>query len=233
MKIVRYARPVISKEKTLRLLGQGRGGRPSRRLLGRVEDLIGQACNIIRPRVIYTTRDMEKAQRDCLTVEGDITFKSRKLSRTLGKCNRVTIFLATIGGKIDELVSTLMRQKKVSDAYIYDAIGSAAVEETVERFQQRLDALVKQESETTSLRFSPGYCDWQIQEQEKIFQVVESDLVGVRLSRGCLMTPRKSVSGVFGIGETEEVEKLANPCTLCGRHDCIARRTEDAEKVHA
>ena len=118
-----------------------------------------------------------------------------------------------------------MKQKRLSDAYIDDAIGSAAVEATVEDFQNKVDKAVKEKNERTTLRFSPGYCDWKINEQKKVFSVLKNDLIDVALSESYLMAPRKTVSGVFGIGSSDLADKdETNPCRLCGMKTCVARR---------
>ncbi|UCH45700.1 MAG: hypothetical protein JSV11_03065 [Nitrospiraceae bacterium] len=224
MKIVDDTRPVISKEKVFRLLGQKDKG-VSSRLAKKIDKQIAGLEKMMRPKVLYTTKKIQKIEGSTLTLEGDIKLKSSKISKTLGKCDRITFFLATIGEQVDNVINTSLKEKKLSDAYIYDAIGSAAVEATVEDFQNRIDSKVKENDQRTTLRFSPGYCDWKINEQKKVFSVLENDLIDVDLNESYLMAPRKSVSGVFGIGSSKLVDKdETNPCRLCGMHTCVARR---------
>jgi hypothetical protein len=224
MNIVDDASPVISKERVFRLLGQKDKG-VSGRLSRKIDRHIAGLKKTIRPKVLFTTRKIQKIEGSTLTLEGDIKLKSAKLSKTLGKCDRITFFLATIGEQVDNVIKTSIRKKKLSDAYIYDAIGSAAVEATVDDFQNRMDSKVKEKNQQTTLRFSPGYCDWKINEQKKVFSVLENDLIDVDLNESYLMAPRKSVSGVFGIGSSKLVDKdETNPCRLCKMHTCVARR---------
>ncbi len=224
MKIVDDTRPVISKERVFRLLGQKDKG-VSARLSRKIDEQIVGMKNMMHPKVLYTTKKIEKIEGATLTLEGGVKLKSAKISKTLGKCDRITFFLATIGDQVDDVIETSLSNKKLSDAYIYDAIGSAAVEATVDEFQNNMDTKVKEQNQRTTLRFSPGYCDWKINEQQKVFSVLENDLIDVDLSESNLMAPRKSVSGVFGIGSRELVDKdETNPCKLCGMHTCVARR---------
>ena len=224
MKIVDDTRPVISKERVFRLLGR-KDKEVSVRLSKKIDKHIAGMEKTIRPKVLYTTKKIRKIEGSTLTLEGGIKLKSAKISKTLCRCDRVTFFLATIGEQIDDVIDTSLRKKKLSDAYIYDAIGSAAVEATVEDFQNKMDKAVKEKDQRTTLRFSPGYCDWKINEQEKVFSVLENDLIDVDLNESYLMAPRKSVSGVFGIGSRKLVDKdETNPCRICGMHTCVARR---------
>jgi len=224
MKIVDDTMPVISKDRVFRLLGQ-KDNEVSNRLSKKIDKHISGLKKTIRPKVLYTTKKIRKIEGGTLTLEGGIKLKSARISKTLGKCDRITFFLATIGEQVDDVINTSMNKKNLSDAYIYDAIGSAAVEATVEDFQNRMDSKVKEKNQRTTLRFSPGYCDWKINEQKKVFSVLENDLINVDLNESYLMAPRKSVSGVFGIGSRELVDKdETNPCRLCGMHTCVARR---------
>lgn len=224
MKIVDDTRPVISEEKVFRLLGQKDKG-ASGRLLKKIDKHLAGLEKIMRPKVLYTTKKIRTAESGTLVLEGDINLKSAKLSKTLSKCDRITFFLATVGEQVDDVINTSMKKKKLSDAYIYDAIGSAAVEAIVEDFQNRMDSKVKEKHQRTTIRFSPGYCDWKINEQKKVFNVLENDLIDVALNDSYLMAPRKSVSGVFGIGSRKLVDKNEiNPCRLCKMHTCVARR---------
>ena len=75
-----------------------------------------------------------------------------------------------------------------------------------------------------SRRFSPGYCDWDVSQQKMIFEAVNADSIGVHLTDECLMIPKKSISGIIGIGHSEGGLEDYNPCTTCDKRDCLERR---------
>jgi hypothetical protein len=134
-------------------------------------------------------------------------------------------FTATLGPAIDLEIRRLTQNNCLSDAFIIDTMGSVAVEQLVERFYQLMRSYFINQGKGVTLRFSPGYCDWPLQEQRKVFRLVKGDLIGVQLTDSCLMTPQKSVSGIFGITkDVESGQKPYNPCSICGKLDCSARR---------
>ena len=136
--------------------------------------------------------------------------------------------LAFVGEQVEEKINKLMNKNRFAEAAIMDAIASVAVENTVDSYQSSIDLKLKSRAKSTTLRFSPGYCDWDIKEQHKLFDTVNASKIGVALNENSLMSPRKSISGVFGIGSVENVScKTSNPCMSCGKTDCIARRTEN------
>jgi len=231
MKIISEIQPEITVAKVSRLLGCEAAGEISRRLRRNIGHSIETARRLLRPSVVYTEKRIRNADSGSLILEEDVAFRSGKLSKTLEKCDRAAIFIATVGKGIDSYIKKLVTRKKLADAYIFDAIGSVAAEDTVERFQRMFDHRSHPRKERTTLRFSPGYCDWRVEEQKKIFRVLDNSLIGVHLTPTCLMTPRKSVSGVFGIGREVEIDRHSiNPCSLCGQRRCIARRGSSKRK---
>lgn len=222
MKFFKDIKVSISKEEVLRLLGRKNSNAPGR-TAKRLDQFIDRAQDLLEPRVLYSTRKIRGIGKGTVTLEGGISFKSAKLSKALANCDAATVFLTTIGKHIDSVIKNLSSQNKLSDAYIYDAIGSVAVEGIVDDFQDKFDLALSDIQKCTTLRFSPGYCDWDIKEQKKIFEVLDGKAVGVSLSPNFLMNPRKSVSGVFGI-MPGPAEARPNPCTMCSKEFCIARR---------
>ena len=224
MKIITNIKPDITSRKVCRRLGERRGRRSSRRLVNKVEEAVEKLSGAVKPRIIYTEKHINESKNGTVKLEGGVSFNSRKLSRSLRFSESAALFVATIGDKLDKRMADLMKKRRMSDACIYDAIGSVAVEETLDRFQKDYGIGTGDEQKTT-LRFSPGYCDWNIREQKKLFKVIDSELIDVRLQPSCLMRPSKSVSGIFGICRGDgNADIIENPCLMCGKKNCSARR---------
>lgn len=73
----------------------------------------------------------------------------------------------------------------------------------------------------TTNRYSPGNCDWPVDDQNKLFKFFPENFCGVSLSDSALMNPIKSVSGVIGIGKNTSFHK--NVCSICKNINCIYR----------
>jgi cobalamin-dependent methionine synthase I len=103
-----------------------------------------------------------------------------------------------------------------------------SAENVVEQFYQRTARDLAKSGQGVTLRFSPGYCDWPLDEQRPLFELfTDHAALEVELSRSCLMSPRKSVSGLFGIlpAGIPGAHPGYNPCSKCSKHNCIARRS--------
>ena len=103
-----------------------------------------------------------------------------------------------------------------------------SAESVVEQFYQRMARRQAEKNGGVTMRFSPGYCDWSIRQQRQLFALFsETDTPDVVLNDSCLMTPRKSITGLFGLlpPGVNGADPAFNPCNRCSKRDCIARRS--------
>jgi cobalamin-dependent methionine synthase I len=98
------------------------------------------------------------------------------------------------------------------------------VEELAETVQSRIATRALMQGLAISRRFSPGYCDWHVNQQPMVFKSLGENNTGIKLNRSNLMTPQKSISGIIGLGPFGLADKYT-PCRTClkNRH-CPWRR---------
>ena len=218
--------PNVSDQDLARHMGKRKGQPFSRSLSSKIISLKKKIHALANPVLSYRMYRLEAVSKNVVELEGNRCLKSVKLARTLSGCKEVVCFLGTIGTRIEKEISRLMGQRRLSDAYILDTMGSVTIENLVARFHRRMKKLHETDKKAVTLRFSPGYCDWPVTEQKHLFRLLDAKGVGVLLTDSCLMQPRKSISGVFGIyphhdGSTRNVY---NPCLECRKKECQARR---------
>jgi Methionine synthase I, cobalamin-binding domain len=138
-------------------------------------------------------------------------------------CSQAAIFLATIGEELEGRVAQLMKEGSMLEALIADSIGSAAVEKVADWFENEIRIMAVEKGDKVGWRYSPGYCDWDIMQQKDLFRVFDSKSIGVNLTSECLMVPRKSISGIMGIGK---FCITSSACRFCNKKDCPTRREE-------
>ncbi|MEW6442126.1 MAG: vitamin B12 dependent-methionine synthase activation domain-containing protein [bacterium] len=130
-------------------------------------------------------------------------------------------FLLTLGEEVDAQISR-MQPGSIFEAYLLDAVGSELAERMAEQLESHLaDGFAAQGCQITA-RFSPGYCDWSLQEgQEELFRFLAPERVGVRCTPAGMMIPRKSVSGVL-VAARHVTDRV--PCPYCAKRECPYRR---------
>jgi hypothetical protein len=158
-----------------------------------------------------------------ILVDGRLPLESKLLKKVFQPCTHALVFVATLGPGVDELIAGA-EEDRVSEAFVLDAIASHMAEKVADRVERELAGALAP-GEGATLRYSPGYCDWPVGGQRLVFSVVDGDSIGVSLTGHCLMRPRKSLSGVIGVGPRDLVEKEGNACRFCKRADCEHRRS--------
>ena len=157
-----------------------------------------------------------------LRVHG-ISFDAGKI--VCGQLSGVTAlaaFLCTAGKGIEEHSRKLMAGGDPFTGFVADTMGSLVVEAAMDRLQDTLERQVKERGLRITNRYSPGYCEWHVSEQQKLFRLLPAGYCGVTLTDTSLMSPLKTVSGFIGLGP--EVRRAPYTCDMCELQDCLYRR---------
>ena len=157
-----------------------------------------------------------------IRVEDTILKVGSQIASYLKEATRTAFFLCTAGEYFTKKTTELNDSGDIMEAFILDAVGSLTVENAMNQIQESLSEALKPENLKISNRYSPGYCNWHLSDQKHLFDLIGQNPTGVNINSSCLMTPRKSVSGVIGIGE--HVKRREYGCKICRNVDCIYRK---------
>ena len=197
---------------------------PSVRIKSLVDDYIENYHDFIESTYAYTFRAIDSVDGDRVYLTDSIILESQVISSLCKRCDELAVFITTIGSHLEEMVDFLSENGLVLQATVLDAVGSGAAEQMAGFIEDKIRNVAKLHNQRTSRRFSPGYCDWNVNQQETIFKILNDDTAGVSLTDECLMIPRKSVSGIIGIGDRNSGVEDYNPCFTCTNEDCPGRR---------
>ena len=145
----------------------------------------------------------------------------RQVTNYLVNAEKIALFVCTAGHGISQRSKNLMKDRQMLEGYVCDVIGSVLVEEAMTVIHNRLTEELAENRDKTTNRYSPGYCEWNVNEQHKLFSFFPPDFCGIKLSETALMHPIKSVSGVIGIGKNVKFHKYV--CDACSNVNCIYR----------
>ncbi|MBU2505141.1 MAG: hypothetical protein KJ799_00185 [Bacteroidetes bacterium] len=151
-----------------------------------------------------------------------VEFDSKKIiTSQIRKADTIAIFTASLGSAFDQW-SKKVQSENILDGYIIDTIGSETVELAADVIEEKINQVVTGEDYFCSSRFSPGYCEWSVAEQHKLFSFLPKNFCGISLTESALMNPIKSVSGIIGIGLN--VKKLDYHCRICTQENCYKKK---------
>ena len=214
----------IESEKIFRRIGYEGDYMPSTRIKNLVDDYIENYHSLVESTYSYTFRNIESVEGDRVYLSDSIILESKVISSLSKRCQKLAVFILTIGSHLEEMVDYLSDNGLVLQATVLDAIGSGAAEQMAGLIEDRIRNVAVMHDQRISRRFSPGYCDWNVSQQEMLFKILNDDTAGVRLTDECLMIPEKSVSGIIGIGDVESHVEDYNPCITCIKEECPGRR---------
>jgi len=158
-----------------------------------------------------------------MVADGRAFLVGKTVLKELRNSEELLFFVCTAGKAISEKSALLLMGEDPAKGYIYDQVGIFLTEAAGNQMQQ----LIRKEippGQTTTNRYSPGYCHWDLSDQHHLFALFPPAPCGVTLTPSALMNPVKSISGVIGIGK--EVSYRDYPCALCQSLLCIYRRVK-------
>ncbi len=136
----------------------------------------------------------------------------------------IALAIVTIGSSLPFEANRLMNSGNYVDGVILDAFGSAAVEQVADQVNNEINEMVIHQNLEYSKRYSPGYCQWGVQDQKVIFRKLPGEEIGVTLSDGFMMNPIKSVSFAINIGKNIKKSRWELRCKSCeDRGQCTYR----------
>lgn len=158
-----------------------------------IRNCIGRVFGACKPR--YCCAKTSVLLKDAVCEFDFMKVKSVSLARALKGCSSAYVMALTLGIETDRLITSLGITSK-ADSFIADAVASAVAESAADFVCSQLDAQV------LAQRFSAGYGDFVLSNQEKILNYLKADrLLGIKLGTSCIMTPRKSVTAIIGVKE--------------------------------
>jgi len=176
---------------------------PNQNILRITEEEINRGYNLSKPQGIYSLIKITCfTSKERINLENKLVFRSSKsIINKLKRASHLLVGVITIGDFLEKKVSELFSQGEYPRALALDAVGTVAVEYFSWRVRKMARQEVKEQGFKTSRHFSPGYSGWEVSQQEIIFKSILTDNIGVRLTKGCMMLPQKSLSWAIGVGK--------------------------------
>ena len=174
-----------------------------------INALIDKAINemkmILKPQgvfEIFPITSIDKLNNDTKPLYkisfADLSIETRDLGYNLKDCSKVCLIAGTIGPLID---SYIRKATMLAPAYasICQATGAMYIECFIDKLNNHIKDLAKDNNETTNPRYSPGYGDVPLSFQKEFFRLLNCKRIGLSLMDTLIMAPEKSVTAFIGI----------------------------------
>jgi hypothetical protein len=134
--------------------------------------------------------------------------------------DHLALFTVTLGAATSHEITEGFATHDFALASMLDAMASESADLAAERAERRFERALREAGWRTPdggvLRYSPGYCGWDVTGQKQLFQYLSPERIGVTLTDSCLMQPLKSVSGVM-IAGPKEIHRFPPTYSFCSR----------------
>lgn len=189
-----------------------------------LDECLERAKSLSKPNYISMEKKITGIRDNVIEIDGGIKFSAGRISQYIKDAESAAIFLVTIGNAIENTAGELSRGEEPLQGYLLDRIGSFAVESLAESIENKLRKGYSRLDKSVSRRYSPGYCDWPIEEQQILSKVIDFSRIGVSLTESCMMSPKKSISAMVAIADKGVFTKSGSTCEICEKSDCSYRR---------
>lgn len=157
-------------------------------------------------------------------IEGDIVILEENGGRwqiesallaELLKDSRATMWFSVTLRGFEELLADSV---DLLGQFFLDAWGSAFASRAGMHTADYARSMLEERGLFYTSAWEPGQHGLDIHSQQAAFSILEPEEIGLTLTKSMLMVPSKSVSGVFGISETEDLRELI-ACDYCSLRD--------------
>ena len=190
-------------------------------LLAQIRGLCERVIREAHPRLIL--------RRFALAPDGTLagtTFapQGEDVRSMLAPCHEAVLLAATLGAESERLLLA-MQAKDAAQALLLDAVMSAAIESVLDARETALREELAAQGLYLPDRFSPGYGDMPIAQTREICEVLSAQrTIGLTVSAGGVMIPRKSVTAIMGISRTPVARRPSGCAGCAARATCALRR---------
>ena len=185
----------------------------SPRLVESTERALDEGSLLLQPRVETRRLLVEDLRHERIKLIGNGLLSGELLAKHMGGAQEVVIILCTVGEALERLAADVSKEDSVYGLAL-DGVGSAGVEALANAVCALFEEEATKEDCQVTIPLSPGMVGWPVEQgQPQIFDLLDADEIGVRLTESMMMVPRKSLSFVLGIGR--ELIAGGRTCDYC------------------
>jgi hypothetical protein len=220
----------------LKRQGVPEGVDPDSRLLRLAQHAINICRDLSRPSAILA--DISPDEFETVYHGEGMNEETTPLKEIYRSSHRLALFAVTVGQPVCDEISRLFDEGEYALASMLDAAASESAEVAAQAAQDDYERRLREDGRldvaAAVMRFSPGYCGWDVSGQRKLFAYLSPEEIGIELSDSFLMRPLKSVSGVMVVGPHDifDIDDSYPFCGVCDTHECRDRFQAADNKEH-
>ena len=187
-----------------------------------IRDACEEALLLINVRGIWEIYDYDCKNRTVAS-NPPFTIVGNSIIKHLDGCERVICMAVTVGFDIEREITAKFERGEYLASVLLDAAATSAVEQAADAMEKNFSAQFGKIGLKLRWRYSPGYGDWDLTAQEKLFKISGAEKIGLSLSSAMMLEPRKSVTAIIGLSRKNLSKIGGKGCSACDKIDCPSR----------
>lgn len=182
------------------------------------EQALAEGLPLLQPAALIRLMDVKQLAHQRLEFSGGGLLHGEAVGRHLAGARQAALVLYTSGGHLERHIAQQMKLDPPL-AFALDALGTAANDAIMLQVYRHVSSLARQHGWQISIFLNPGMTGWSVaQGQPQIFALLDGEEIGISVNPHWSMQPRKSTSGVIGIGPGLTPAD-GPPCEFCALND--------------
>ena len=189
-----------------------------------IRDACEEALLLLEVRGAWEVYDYDDANQ-IVASNPPVKIVGKSIVKHLNGCEKVICMAVTVGFEIEREITKKFERGEYLASVLLDAAATTAVEQAADAMEKNFAARFAKDGFKMRWRFSPGYGDWDLTEQEKLFTIAGAEKIGMSLSSAMMLEPRKSVTAIIGLEKISAQKKSSHKknCADCDKLDCPMR----------
>lgn len=159
---------------------------------------------------IYKTFPISHIEDDLVTLKIGASFSGSLLPKVLKDSKELICYIITLTN-YNNLLETVTNKLL---NYFLDTWSSAFIESATNYFKHHIDQTLSTTNLKRTYLWSPGFQEFNLENQQALFNILDSNAIGCTLNNYFHMNPSKSTSGVMGI-ISKAINLDLKPCNFC------------------
>lgn len=166
--------------------------------LAGAQEKLRELQKYIQPVAFWRELKVDGQEQNRISLEeGKLIIDSAYVALGLAGCSKATLLAVTIGQELPHYAQDCLQKGKLWEGTVADILGSEAVEIMAEKIHSYLKGIFLPKGLFSTLRFSPGYGDWSLKDQEKILEILQTK-PKIKVTENYLLEPVKSITALIG-----------------------------------
>lgn len=183
--------------------------------------VVSEACTtalrLAAPKGVFQQGYYDAASHHILC-SAPFKLKSEQIVPYLKQARILLMAAVTIGPAVEEEIDKRFLNQDVAGGIVLDSAAAVATGQLLDQLTHHINEICEPKGYKILWRVSPGTADWPIGQQMDLANAAGGGQIGLAVTAGGMLSPRKTLTALFGLVPTEE--GCGGSCSSCSMSGC-------------